>query len=310
MNYDGRTFRDALEEMVLKWEEDWDGAFEADLTTSTTNQPSTTETATTQRRQSNAGTEKDITITNNGQDYVARAKALGEKMDVSIEKERNRILKMLENVWKGNEQFIAEYNEMSQQYKLVDDLTVINWTYGHDMEQYLHSKVVKFRAILTDAGNSINNWQRIPDDSLLKKDKTAMMQAVIAQLGGPSSVDNMSEFIGHLRAQFRGRKSEKNYRGEMANKFMQEIRNFASTRTSFTQDTQAAQRVSKATVSAAGMQLRNTSFSTEDRQAIMKMLQAYTKLVALYMDVVGFVYRLEVEYILNRRAIMNRLFEK
>ena len=111
--------------MALKWEEDWDGALEADLTTSTTNQPSTTETTTTQRRQSNAGTEKDITITNNGQDYVVRAKALGEKMDASIEKERNRILKMLENVWKGNEQFIAEYNEMSQQYSLVDVLTVI-----------------------------------------------------------------------------------------------------------------------------------------------------------------------------------------
>ena len=314
MQYDGRTFRQALEELQhwTEAQDDWNVGMEADTPTVNTGtaQMSNTETATTQRRRSEAATSTEVSTTENSQDYVQSLQKKGKDLEDLIARERNKMLKMLQNVWDSNDNFIAQYNDMSQTYKLLDEITVINWSYGHDMEQYLHSRVVKFRAVLTNNTNYLNSWQKIPEDALIKKDKTGMMRGVIGELGGPSSVDNMAEYIGHMRAQFRGRKSEKNYRGDMANKIMQEIRRFASTKSSFQQDIQAVDRIVKSATSSAMTQSRNTNFSDEDRRSIAKLFQSFSYLVRLYLEVMSFVYRLEIEYILNRRAIVTRLYEK
>ena len=57
-------------------------------------------------------------------------------------------------------------------------------------------------------------------------------------------------------------------------------------------------------------QMRNNNFQDSDRTMLLKMLKRVYKVIAWYIALINFVYRLEVEYILNRRAIVTRLYEK
>lgn len=286
----------------------WGAGMELDMSEPSTN-------TLTNQQQKSAATDKANTNLNNDtsdpiQSSVAKAQAIGENMLSMINRNHRRIYKMLYNTWTSNDKYIEQYNEMSQTYRLLNNITVINWTYGHDMEQYLHAKVVKMRAILTTNANYLNNWQNIPETAAIQMDKTEMTRALLGEMGAPSSIDDMGEFMGHLRAQFRGRKSEKSYNGAMAQKYIQEVRSFAKTKSSYSQDMQAAERIAKTARDVCMGQLRNANFQDTDRKILLKLLQAVQRMVVFYVNLIGFVYRLEVEYILNRRAIISRLYEK
>lgn len=233
-----------------------------------------------------------------------------EKMVKSITRVNKSTLKLLQNTWDDNHNFISQYTEMAQSYKLKEQIDVINWTYGHNMEQYLHAKVATLRAIITKNAGYLSNWQNIPDDALIKKGGKELDAAVVSEMSAPSSIDTPAEFMGHLRTQFRGRKSEKSYRGEMGAKLIQEVRSFDKTRSTYTQDMQAATRVVKNMQSTVKNQIRNMQFSDEDRCSLIKYLRNMVRMMTIYINMIYFVYRLEVEYILNRRIIINRLYEK
>lgn len=310
MNY-GLSFSQALEEMntYLAWDpEDESVALEAGLT----DIQGENQSLTRQSQRSNAGSK--ATQTNDTVDALQKAsqtvEAIGAKMLENVESVNKRCLKLLNNVWTANEEYIAQYNEMSEQYKLLDQVVVINWTYGHDMNQYLHAKVVKLQAIINRNAGYLSNWQNIPDDALINKGAKEMTAAILEGLGAPSGVDDMNEFIGHLRAQFRGRKSEKTYRGEMANKFIQEVRSFAKTKSTYKQDMDMASRVANNITNTMKGQVRNSSFSDEDRRSLLKMMKSMQKMLSTYTALIYFVYRLEVEYILNRKAIISQLYQK
>lgn len=239
-----------------------------------------------------------------------RVDAIIEKLVKSITRVNKTTLKVLQNTWDDNDKYMAQYGEMSSTYRLKDEISVINWTYGHNMEQYLHSKITTLRAIISKNAAYLSNWQNIPEDALINKAGRELDAAIVTEMGAPSSIDTPAEFMGHLRAQFRGRKSEKNYRGEMANKFIQEVRSFASTKATYTQDMQAAIRTTKSMQNTMKNQIRNMNFSEEDRRSLIKYLRNMVRMMTIYINLIYFVYRLEVEYILNRRLIINRLYEK
>ena len=311
MNY-GETFSQALESAILlvsEWMDDnQNSAMEVDMSNPTTN------TMTQQQKRSDAATQAADRAANTStdpvQDSVKRAQALGETMLNKINSVHRKTYKMLFNTWESNNKFIEQYDEMSKDYKLLDSITVVNWTYGHDMEQYLHAKVVTLRAFLTTSANYLNNWQNAPDTSVINMDDSELGSEILKQIGAPSSIDDLPEFMGHLRAQFRGRKSEKQYNGGQANTIMQEIRNFDKTRTDYAQDINAAERIAKTARDIVTGQMRNNNFQDSDRTMLLKMLKRVYKVIAWYIALINFVYRLEVEYILNRRAIVTRLYEK
>lgn len=303
MDY-GMTFREALE------------AFESDLNGVELSGAmelfgdSETNSAKMSSRTDQANNDMQSTQQDDIQESSKRVDAIIEKLVKSITRVNNSTLKVLQNTWEDNKQFISQYTEMSQTYKLKEQIDVINWTYGHNMEQYLHAKVVTLRAIVTKNAGYLSNWQNIPDDALIKKGGKELDNAIVAEMGAPGGIDTPTEFMGHLRAQFRGRKSEKSYRGEMAAKFIQDVRSFDGTRSTYTQDMQAATRVTKSLQNTVKNQIRNAQFSDEDRRSLIKYLRNMVRMMTIYINMIYFIYRLEVEYILNRRLIITRLYEK
>lgn len=233
-----------------------------------------------------------------------------KQITATIERIHGQTLKLLNNTWESNEKYVSDFDSMASSYKQVPELSVINWTYGHKAETYLHGKVSTLRAQLGTNVNYLNNVKGMPEDALITKSGKALDQAVCAALGAPSSIENANEFMGHLRTQFRGRKSEKTYRGEMANAFIQEVRAFSKTKTVYQQDINAAERMAKTAHGILRSHIRNGSISEEDKRSELKYLKNAYRLITLYVNIIAFTYRLHVEYILNRRALITRLFEK
>lgn len=248
--------------------------------------------------------------TNSTQTYVERARSEADKVLKTIQNRHNSTLRVLSNTWESNDQFIGEYSQYQNQYKLVDEIVVINWSYGHNAEQYLLNKLTKLRAVITTNASYLNNWQNIPQDALINQSGKTLDKSLVAAMGAPSSIDTANEYMGHLRTQFRGRKSEKTYRGEMVNVFINEIRSFAKTKTSYNQNINAAERIAKTIASTCEGHMRNASMSDEDKQHILKLQKNLDRMIVLYANMIYFSYRLAVEYILNRRVLVTKLYEK
>ena len=303
MNY-GMSFREAID------------AFESDLNGIEMSAAmelfgdSDTTTAKMSAKTDQANNDLESSARDDVQESSKRVDAIIEKLVKSISRVNNSTLKLLQNTWDDNHKFIAQYSEMAESYKLKDQIDVINWTYGHNMEQYLHAKIVTLRATVTKNAGYLSNWQNIPDDAMIKKGGKELDSAIVGEMGAPGGIDTPTEYMGHLRTQFRGRKSEKSYRGEMASNFIQEIRSFDGTRSSYTQDIQAATRIVKSMQNTVKNQIRNTQFSDDDHRSIIKYLRNMIRMMTIYINMIYFIYRLEVEYILNRRLIINRLYEK
>lgn len=257
----------------------------------------------------NTMTDKsDAETSDNNQDFIDQAQANSDKAMKVIERIHAKVNKLLTNTLDDNEKFIEQYTTSG--YKLQDELTVVNWSYGHNAENYLHSKVAKLRAILTNNANYLGSWQNIPVDALIKQKGKALDKELVGELGAPSSIDSLKEFQVHMQQQFRGRKSEKNYRGEMAEGFLNDIRNFAKVKTTYSQDISAAERICKSALSKCSGIMRGTNYSDEDKKMILKYQRAIYRILISYCNLIYFTYRLYTEYILNRRLLVQRLYQK
>lgn len=244
----------------------------------------------------------------NNQDFIKQAQSNTDKAMQVIERTHAKVNKLLTNTLAENEKFIEQYTTSG--YKLQEELTVVNWSYGHNAENYLHSKVAKLRAILTNNANYLGSWQNIPDDALIKQKGKALDKELVGELGAPSSIDSLAEFQVHMQQQFRGRKSEKNYRGEMAEGFLNDIRNFAKVKTTYSQDISAAERICKSVLSKCNGIMRGTNYSDEDKKMVLKYQRSVYRILVSYCNLIYFTYRLYTEYILNRRLLVQRLYQK
>lgn len=253
---------------------------------------------------------KNTTSDNSVGNFSEQVKNEAERTIQRLERINASTLKFLQNTWNSNEEFISNYDEMQKSYKLQDELTVINWSYGHNAEQYLVGKLIKLRAAINTNVTYLTNWQNVPEDAIIRKNGKALDKAITESMGAPSSIDSVKEYMGHLRAQFRGRKGEKTYRGDMANGFINDIRNFAKTKTSYNENIQAAMRAAKQVESVIGGQIRNGRFVDNDRRQLMTLMKSADKMILTYASMIHFCYRLSVEYILNRRLILSRLYQK
>lgn len=288
---------------------DLSGAMEAD--TSNVNMTETkTAKASSATDQANNRLSQDATKGNDVQDFVKRLQEENERTAARLERINRATLKVLTATWNGNEEFLGNFSTMEKTYKLQETYTAINWSYGHNAEQYLVSKLTKLRAVLNTNIQYLQNWQNIPDDAIIRKSGAALDKSIVESMGAPSSIDTTKEYMGHLRAQFRGRKSEKEYRAEMANGFVSDIRNFAKTRTSYNEHMQAAIRAAKQVQSISTAQVRSARFIDSDRRMIFNLARTADKFIISYATMINFSYRLAIEYILNRRLLLTRMYQK
>ena len=288
---------------------DLSGAMEAD--TPNVNVTATkTAKASSATDQANNRLSQDATKGNDVQDFVKRLQEENERTAARLERINQATLKVLTATWNGNEEFLGNFSTMEKTYKLQETYTAINWSYGHNAEQYLVSKLTKLRAVLNTNIQYLQNWQNIPDDAIIRKSGAALDKSIVESMGAPSSIDTTKEYMGHLRAQFRGRKSEKEYRAEMANGFVSDIRNFAKTRTSYNEHMQAAIRAAKQVQSISTAQVRSARFIDSDRRMIFNLARTADKFIISYATMINFSYRLAIEYILNRRLLLTRMYQK
>lgn len=260
--------------------------------------------------QANNRLAQDATKGNDVQDFVKKLQEETERTAARIERINQSTLKVLDATWNGNEEFISNFSTMEKTYKLQETYTAINWSYGHNAEQYLVSKLTKLRAVLNTNIQYLQNWQNIPDDAIIRKSGAALDKSIVESMGAPSSIDTTKEYMGHLRAQFRGRKSEKEYRAEMATGFVSDIRNFAKTKTSYNEHMQAAIRSAKQVQGVATAQVRSARFIDSDRRMIFNLARTADKFIITYATMINFCYRLAIEYILNRRLLLTRMYQK
>lgn len=302
MNY-GLSFREALEAQdydLSQFDEPVERAMEVSMTQSAAQSEKTDQ----------ANNTMTTSAVNETQDNVEKATNEGEKILKMIQNRHASTLKVLNNTWTSNEKFLEEFGNYQNQYKQLDQVTLINWSYGHNADQYLIDKLTQLRAVITRNAGYLNNWQNIPSDALIAQSGKALDKALISAMGAPSSIETPHEFMGHLRTQFRGKKSQKTYRGDMVNQYVNEIRSFAKTKTSYSQNINSAERLAKSIQSSAQNLMRSNNFSDQDKATILKYQRNLNRMLALYVNMIYFVYRLATEYILNRRVLVTKLFEK
>lgn len=244
------------------------------------------------------------------QEFVEKANTLADGLTKTLERVNKITLKLLENAWAANDEFISQYDEMKSTYKQVEDQVLINWSYGHNADQYLHSKVTKLRAVITTNANYMANWENMPDTAILNKKGKELDKEVLAEMGAPSSIDTLDEFFGHLRAQFRGRKSEKTYHGQQADQLIQDVRNFAKTRSLYNQDIAAIKRLNDSIKNTCIGLIKRGNYIDEDRRKIINYQKNLIRMLTIFCNMVQFTYRMDVEYITNRRILITRLYEK
>lgn len=244
------------------------------------------------------------------QEFIERAEAVADGLTKTLERVDKITSKLLNNAWNANAAFISQYDEMKTSYKQVDDQVLINWSYGHNADQYLHSKVTKLRAVITTNANYLSNWENMPESAILKKKGKELDKEVLSEMGAPSSIDTLEEFFGHLRAQFRGRKSEKTYHGQDADKLIQDVRSFAKTKSLYNQDISAVKRLNETIKNTCIGLMKRGNYIDQDRKQILNLQKDLIRMLTIFCNMIQFTYRMDVEYITNRRILITRLYEK
>lgn len=244
------------------------------------------------------------------QEFIERAEAVADGLTKTLERVDKITSKLLNNAWNANDAFISQYDEMKTSYKQVDDQVLINWSYGHNADQYLHSKVTKLRAVITTNANYLSNWENMPESAILKKKGKELDKEVLSEMGAPSSIDTLEEFFGHLRAQFRGRKSEKTYHGQDADKLIQDVRSFAKTKSLYNQDISAVKRLNETIKNTCIGLMKRGNYIDQDRKQILNLQKNLIRMLTIFCNMIQFTYRMDVEYITNRRILITRLYEK
>lgn len=244
------------------------------------------------------------------QEFIERAEAVADGLTKTLERVDKITSKLLNNAWNANDAFISQYDEMKTSYKQVDEQVLINWSYGHNADQYLHSKVTKLRAVITTNANYLSNWENMPESAILKKKGKELDKEVLSEMGAPSSIDTLEEFFGHLRAQFRGRKSEKTYHGQDADKLIQDVRSFAKTKSLYNQDISAVKRLNETIKNTCIGLMKRGNYIDQDRKQILNLQKNLIRMLTIFCNMIQFTYRMDVEYITNRRILITRLYEK
>lgn len=309
-----RTLESDLREL-----DDFSSAMEAEMDDEDALVSNKERKAVTLNRSAEQGRKTDFKVTDDQdqtttkdqtQEFIERAEAVADGLTKTLERVDKITSKLLNNAWNANDAFISQYDEMKTSYKQVDDQVLINWSYGHNADQYLHSKVTKLRAVITTNANYLSNWENMPESAILKKKGKELDKEVLSEMGAPSSIDTLEEFFGHLRAQFRGRKSEKTYHGQDADKLIQDVRSFAKTKSLYNQDISAVKRLNETIKNTCIGLMKRGNYIDQDRKQILNLQKNLIRMLTIFCNMIQFTYRMDVEYITNRRILITRLYEK
>lgn len=244
------------------------------------------------------------------QDFVKEFETRLNEMKQKKEQVNERILKLIQSADAGNQEFLSNIDK--QGYKLVEQpVEITNWTYGHNPQRYLHQKVVKLKGVIDANIREMRNpADNLSENSILELNGHAMEENVVRQMGAPSAITTYRQFSVWLQTQFRGRKSVRQIAPEEANKCASLMQEYSHVQGIFRTDIGAVDTMIRAMATHVRPQLSSTGIDGVMKQKLLKRTDRMNKLISMYLSSIVMTYRLHTEFILNRRALMRRLYQK
>ena len=200
--------------------------------------------------------------------------------------------------------------QFDEKVKTIQD-TVINWTYAHDPTRYLHPKVLRTKMVLEKnlqylTGISI---RENPKDSVLNMNRQELEESVLRQIGAPSTTVKYSQFVAWTQGQFRGKKAERQLDSTDAKLYLRQMQAFEKIDTQLKKDLNDADALINR-LRTARQYMVSSRAPIQEKQSILSKMNRIGKLFVMYLNMLQMMYRLHVEYVLNRRAILRRLYQK
>lgn len=109
---------------------------------------------------------------------------------------------------------------------------------------------------------------------------------------------------------FRGTKVVAHIPNGEASGIRNEMMQFGKYEKEFNIDTNGIVQHMKTALSTTTTHMNNATLEKKDKQSIMKQYRNACRMISIYTSLVFFTYRLHCEYMLNRRAILQNLYQK
>lgn len=244
------------------------------------------------------------------QDFIKEFENRVNAMKGKAKEVEDRIGKLIQSADAENQQFLK--NIKTQEYKETEGpIEVTNWTYGHNPQRYLHQKVIKLKSVIDSNIRELRkDATALSDQSILEKTAADMEEIVVRQMGAPSAITSYKEFSLWLQTQFRGKKATRQLGSEMIQPCVSAMQDFSHSAATFKNDIGAVDNMLRAMSTQVRSQLNNTDIHDTMKQKLLKRVDRLNKLIVMYLSCIVLSYRLQTEYVLNRRAIMRRLYQK
>lgn len=213
------------------------------------------------------------------------------------------------NIIKTADRANKEFLEGIRDSEPVESVQLMNWRYGHNPDKYLHKRVIVLRQVLEKMIRDIRKSnEELGENSILVKGASGMEEPVMREIGAPSSITTYREFVSWTQAQFRGRKSELTYHSSDASKFIKDMQQYSRIVRVIVQDLAEVDRLLGLLQNQLRGQLASEVVDYQLKQTYIKRMDRCAKIFIMYLNMITMTYRLHTEYILNRRAVLKRLY--
>lgn len=234
-------------------------------------------------------------------EYEAKVKAI----QTSKEKVSERLITLVRATVQGNADFIKNLEQSGS--KPQESVQVTNWTYNHDPKRYLHAKIVRMKQVMDRNIQEIVS-QDAKDGIVLAMNKTDLEESIMRQIGAPSSIERYTQLTTWVQTQFRGRKTQVSLSAHDINKYVRQMEDFAKIETQLRGDITNVERAINQMNAKVRNILNSSTVQAQEKGRIMQRVNHMGRVFAMYNNMVYMMYRLHVEFVLNRRAILKRLY--
>ena len=235
------------------------------------------------------------------QEYEARIKAV----QLAKEKAGNRLLSLIRTTIQENAQFMKTLRESGQ--KPQETVRVTNWMYAHDPNRYLHAKIVRMKQVMDKNAQEIVATENA-EGVVLVMNKGDLEESIMRQIGAPSTVERYTQLMSWIQTQFRGRKAEMQLSSQDINKYVKQMEDFAKIETQLKGDLANVERAINQINAKVRNLMNSSTVNAQEKGRVSKRLNPMGPVFAMYNSLVYMMYRLHVEFVLNRRAILKRLY--
>ena len=235
------------------------------------------------------------------EEYEAKVKAV----QLAKQKASDRLVTLVRTTIQGNIEFIKNLKQNGS--KPQESVDVTNWTYAHDPKRYLHAKIVRMKQVMDKNVQEIVATENA-DGVVLAMNRGDLEETIMRQIGAPSSIERYTQLMSWIQTQFRGRKAQMSLSAQDINKYVRQMEEFDKIEAQLKSDLANVDRALNQMNSKVRNILNSSTVNHQEKGRVIKRVNHMGRVFAMYNNMVYMMYRLHVEFVLNRRAILKRLY--